>query len=96
MYCPIACRARTALIRGFVASVYLALGLAACDGSPQTGLVDDARLAALLNYVAVELAAVEEVSPFTEVEVASHRSSPFVDPLAARKDLLAHSLTASR
>jgi len=58
--------------------------------------VDDARLAALLNYVAVELAGVVEASAFTEAEVARHRSSPFVDPLAARKDLLSRSLTASR
>jgi PQQ-dependent dehydrogenase (methanol/ethanol family) len=47
MPCPIARCGRAVLTRGFAAPAYLALvlGLAACDESPQTGLVDDARLA---------------------------------------------------
>jgi mono/diheme cytochrome c family protein len=58
--------------------------------------VTDARLAALLNYVADELAGVSVPAPFTEAEVARHRSEPLVDPLAARKTLLSRLLTASR
>ena len=58
--------------------------------------VTDARLAALLNYVADELAGGSPSRPFTEAEVARHRSEPFVDPLAVRETLLSRLLTASR
>jgi mono/diheme cytochrome c family protein len=49
--------------------------------------VDDRRLAKLLDYVAIELAGIENPQRFDEAEVARYRRVPLIDPLAARRSL---------
>jgi hypothetical protein len=59
-------------------------------GTSQSEL-DDARVAALLNWMLRELAASPlpaGAAPFTEAEVARHRRPPLADVGAARSDLL--------
>ncbi|XOV83788.1 MAG: hypothetical protein ACFHXK_01480 [bacterium] len=53
--------------------------------------ISDARIAKLLNYVVFtlsEIEGVQQVQPFTEAEVAAHRSRAFLDVPAARQRAL--------
>ena len=51
--------------------------------------LDDARLAAVLNYVLREFSRISLLSPYTASEVSTLRREPFLDPEAARRTVLA-------